>query len=311
MSEQPAYRREFFKSPHHGWLGLCTLGFGFVSAQPLFMLAGAAAYAIGWVYLPDLPFFRNWVDQREATAKRALEEAQVQHFVRQRDAMLSGLAPARRQQYQALSEVCFDIEQMSGGDATDTEPDLRLRRLDELMWTYLRLLSIEESLERFLAIEEAEKVGTLVLEAEAELAKMRAERKNGEGEKEGAPEPKQRLLISREERLEVLRKRLQRADQARENLALVRAEQDRLAQQIKLIRADAVATRNAGALSARIDATVEHLGRTNRWLAEMDEFKDLVADDLPQTARRVGFATAAPPPLPPSPKSRGRAKEVP
>jgi hypothetical protein len=43
----------------------------------------------------------------------------------------------------------------------------------------------------------------------------------------------------------------------------------------------------------------------------MDEFKDLVADDLPQTARRVGFATAAPPPLPPSPKSRGRAKEAP
>jgi hypothetical protein len=99
------------------------------------------------------------------------------------------------------------------------------------------------------------------------------------------------------ERLEVLRKRQQRLEQAQENLALVVSEQERLDQQIKLIRADAVATKNAEALTARIDATVEHLDQTNKWLSELDEFKDLVAD-MPATERRVGYASSAPPPLP-------------
>src|SRR5439155_19339370 len=110
-----------------------------------------------------------------------------------------------------------------------------------------------------------------------------------------ALETKQRYLGSRLERLEVLRKRQQRIDQAQENLALVVSEQERLDQQIKLIRADAVATKNADALTARIDATVEHLDQTNKWLSELDEFKDLVGD-MPATEMRVGFDSAPVPP---------------
>src|SRR5256885_12878623 len=82
----------------------------------------------------------------------------------------------------------------------------------------------------------------------------------------GTYETKQRYLNSRMERLDVLRKREQRIDQAEANLQLVVSEQDRLEQQIKLIRADAVATKNAETLTARIDATVEHLDQTNKWL---------------------------------------------
>ena len=113
---------------------------------------------------------------------------------------------------------------------------------------------------------------------------------------DGSLETRQRYLGSRLERLEVLRKRQQRIQQAQENLALVVSEQDRLDQQIKLIRADAVATKNAAALTARIDATVEHLDQTNKWLSELDEFKDLVPD-MPATELRVGYAATAPPPI--------------
>ena len=92
----------------------------------------------------------------------------------------------------------------------------------------------------------------------------------------------------------MLRKRQQRSEQAESNLALVVSEQERLDQQIKLIRADAVATKNAETLTARIDATVEHLDQTNKWLSELDEFKDLVGD-MPSTELRVGYqATATP-----------------
>ena len=142
------------------------------------------------------------------------------------------------------------------------------------MWTYLRLLGIEESLEQFLETERSENVPALLKDAEAEAARLNAEVEALKAKGNAAAlDTKQRYLGSRLERLEVLRKRQQRSEQAESNLALVVSEQERLDQQIKLIRADAVATKNAETLTARIDATVEHLDQTNKWLSELDEFK--------------------------------------
>ena len=39
------------------------MGAGFLSAQPLFLILGAAAYSLGWIYLPDLPFFRGYLQR--------------------------------------------------------------------------------------------------------------------------------------------------------------------------------------------------------------------------------------------------------
>ena len=186
--------------------------------------------------------------------------------------------------------------------SADPTTDPRLRKLDELMWTYLRLLGIQESLERFLETERSENLPGILKDAEAEATRLNAEVEALKAKGNGAAlDTKQRYLSSRLERLEVLRKRQQRSEQAEANLALVVSEQERLDQQIKLIRADAVATKNAETLTARIDATVEHLDQTNKWLSEMDEIKDLVGD-MPSTELRVGYqATATPLPAPPPP----------
>jgi len=141
-------------------------------------------------------------------------------------------------------------------------------------------------------------VPALFKNAEAEAARLKTEvdalkAKGGNG----TLETKQRYLGSRLDRLEVLRKREQRSEQAQANIQLVVSEQERLEQQIKLIRADAVATKNAETLTARIDATVEHLDQTNKWLSELDEFKDMVGD-MPSTELRVGYQATAPAPPP-------------
>jgi hypothetical protein len=267
------------------------------------LIVGGTAYALGWVYLPDLPLFRRWVDRRRTAARQAADLQKVNEFVQRRDALLASLAPTRRERYHRLATVCRDIESAGSEGplaAASASGDPRLRKLDELMWTYLRLLGIEESLERFLETERREDLPTVVKEAEAEAERLTRE---AEGLKAKGPGPmldtKQRYLSSRLERLEVLHKRQQRFEQAQANVALVLAEQERLDQQIKLIRADAVASKNADALTARIDATVEHLDQTNKWLSEMDEFKDLVAD-MPATDQRVGYdaSRVSPPVLP-------------
>jgi hypothetical protein len=223
----------------------------------------------------------------------------VADFMRRRDHLLASLSPTRRERYSRLAGVCRDIETASADNplaSANPAADPRLRKLDELMWTYLRLLGIEQSLEQFLETERREDLPGMLKEAEAEAARLTAELESLKAKGDGtAVETKQRYVGSRLERLEVLRKRRQRITQTQENLALVVSEQDRLDQQIKLIRADAIATKNADALTARIDATVEHLDQTNKWLSELDEFKDLVAD-MPATELRVGYA-AVPPPL--------------
>lgn len=301
MDESPPnYRREFFKSPQHAAFGLGLLAAAGVIVHPLALVAAPTLYVLGWIYLPDMPFFRRWVDRRRQAAQQAAMFAQVEQFKAKRDTLLHSLSPGRRTRYHALAEVCRDIERASAENplaASDPATDPRLRKLDELMWTYLRLLGIEESLERFLETERREDLPRVVREAEAEATRLTQEldelKKKGGG---SAFETKQRYLGSRLERLEVLKKRQQRCEQAQANLDLVKSEQDRLDQQIKLIRADAVATKNADALTARIDATVEHLDQTNKWLSEMDEFKDLVAD-MPATEMRVGYAPVVPPPI--------------
>lgn len=297
MEEQPInYRGEFLKSPHHAWLGILTLGIGFLSANVLGLVAGATLYSVGWIHLPDASFFRRWVDKKGQNAKQLASMAQVNQFVQKRDALLQSLSQPRRERYGALAEVCRNIESASAENpmASDSEIDPRLRKLDELMWTFLRLLTIEESLDRFLETEREENLPRVIQDAEAEATRLTKEVDDLKAKKNPAADSRQRFLGSRLERMEVLRKRLQRIEQAQENLALVISEQERLDQQIKLIRADAVATKNAETLTARIDATVEHLDQTNKWLSEMDEFKDVVGD-MPATDARIGFEAKVPP----------------
>jgi hypothetical protein len=317
MDEQaPKYRAEFLKSPQHAALGVLTLGLGFLSAQILPLIAGATLYALGWIYLPDLGFFRRWVDRRHDASKRAAELQKVDAFIKRRESLVGSLSPSRAERYQRLTQVCRDIEKAGAEDllaSADPATDPRLRKLDELMWTYLRLLGIEESLEKFLETERRENVPAMLQEAEAEVARLNGEVEALKAKGGPALDTRQRYLGSRLERLEVVRKRQQRIQQAEENLALVVSEQDRLDQQIKLIRADAVATKNAETLTARIDATVQHLDQTNKWLSELDEFKDLVGD-MPNTELRVGYAAApaavAPPIIEPvQPRRQPRSRQ--
>jgi hypothetical protein len=310
IDEPPSYRRQFWKSPHHIITALATLGGGLIlgADYPLALLLGPAAYALSWIYLPDFPIFRRWADRRRDAATIAASQAEVAGFVQRRDALLDQLTSPARTKYHALTAVCRDIEMASIDNSLVPEnptDDPRLRKLDELMWSYLRMLSIEESLEKFLETERRDNVPGLLEQAEAEARTLSAdfEALKTRAASVAVLDPKERLLASRLERLEVLRKRLQRIEQTRSNLALVESEEERLEEQIKLIRADAVASKNADALTARIDSTVEHLHHTNKWLSEMDEFKDLVGD-IPSTPLRVGYQSVKPPVIDHPPKHR-------
>jgi hypothetical protein len=281
-------------------MALATLGFGFIAGAtvPLLFIVGAAAYVLGWIYVPDMPLFRSWVDRRRQAVQDSEAQVELAKFLKQRDALLESLSSSGRRRYQALVAVCRDIEATSADSLLTPgrpEEDPRLRKLDELMWTFLRLLSMEDSLNEFLETERSEDVPGLVKEAEAEVEQISAEYDalKAKGASVAVLDPKERLRNSKLERLDVLHKRQERIDQAQSNLALVVSEEQRLEQQVKLLRADANANKNADAITARIDATVQHLDETNKWISEMSEFKDLVGE-MPDSASRIGYAPAPP-----------------
>jgi len=310
MDQQPPnYRREFFRSKHHAWLGLTTLGLGFVlgASLPILLLGGVAAYALGWIYVPDMRFFKRYVDGQRDAADQAVAAAQLAEFQQKRDAVFSSLTPRLRSRYTELADVCHQIETATADDAMSNSgtADPRLSRLDDLMWTFLRLLSLDNSLERFLEIERREDLPGRIRDADAEVGALgnEVEALKKQGAKVATLDAKESLLQSRLEALAVLRKRQARGEEAQTKLALVRSEQERLDSQIKLLRAEAAASRNTSSISARIDAAVENLDQTNKWLTEINEFKDAVGQ-IPATEMRVGYRTRSVPPVIPSASGR-------
>ena len=294
QSVKPTWR-EFISSPHHAIIALATLGAGFLAAEPLYLIAGAAAYVVGWVFVPGMPLFQRYLKNKSDATQLAVESGELAEFNKQRGVLIDSLTPARRERYFALAKVCKEI---GVGEVVD---DPRVRKIEELMWTFLRLLTMEQSLDQFLETEIRDEVPKRLAAATEEVERLRAEvAALSEG---GARDAKERLLKSRDELLDTLSKRADRLEQAKTNLALVGSEQERLDQQIKLIRADSVATRNAAALTARIDATVENLEQTNQWLSQMDQFRELTAD-LPLTAQRAGFGEKSTPPPIPQPRNK-------
>src|SRR6266403_284586 len=206
MDDQPPnYHREFLASPQHAALGLLTLGAGFMSGMLLPLIAGATLYTLGWIYLPDLPFFRRWVDRRQEAAKKEVELKKVAEFVQRRQALVASLSPDRRGRYTASAQVCRDIETASADNllaSADSSTDPRLRKLDELMWTFLRLLGIEESLAQFLETERSENLPTLLKDAESEAGRLKSEVESLKAKgANSALDARQRYLDSRLERL--------------------------------------------------------------------------------------------------------------
>jgi hypothetical protein len=272
-------------------LALLTLGLGFASGEPLGLVAGAVAYALGLIYLPDSRWFKSSVEQKQSAAAAAEARVQREAFARERDRLLGSLPAAAQQRFEQLVALTREIEAATADAQASTGPSLavesRLRKLDELAWTYLRLLAIEHTLETFLESERRERLPEQIEQAAAEITALEpiaAADPNG---------PRAKLLQSKRDRVLALRERLMRGDQARAHLELAHSEQQRLMDQLKLLRADLLATHNADALSSRIDRSVEHLTETNRWLGELAEFRDLTAS-LPPGMERLDFGGSMP-----------------
>ncbi len=287
--EQPVkYRSAFLKSIHHAVLGISTIGVGFMTGHPFLLILGIVGYILGWLYIPDMPFFRKSIDDKNSAMLAGERRLQRQAFIEKRDSLISNLNFDLGAKYRELVGYCEDIERETSTThilAGSQDADIRTRKLDELMWTYLRLLCMDQSLSTFLKTEKEEYVQQQIDRLEEEIKAISLP-------KEAENSPQERLVLSKTSMLDTLKKRISRIKDSKTNIELVRAEQSRLVEQIKLLRADSFAMQNSELLSQRIDASMEQLEQTNKWLSEMDTIKDSMETAVPVFDDRIGYGVS-------------------
>ncbi|HEY1119987.1 MAG TPA: hypothetical protein VGE67_00240 [Haloferula sp.] len=263
--------KAFAKSPHHLWLGLLTLGAGLASVSGIGLVAGAAAYALGWIYLPDSRLFNAWLANR----KQGDEGAKLRQFLFQRRQIYDALRSSTRQRYDRLAA---EIESLQAEFQRDPRLNAELvrqrtERLSNLAWTYLRLLHTGEMLDQFIESEDPAELEKKIAAMEKELSAIDVGSKAS-------------LAESLQSRLSSLKSRLEKRRGAEESRELTASEQERIAELVKLFRADHLASRDAGALSHEIDGAAVQLDRTREWLSGL-EFD--TSPDIPEA-----LAAAAP-----------------
>ena len=230
--------KAFAKSPHHAWLGLLTLGAGAATLSGIGLVAGVAAYALGWIYLPDSRLFKTWL----AARKQGDDGAKLRHFLFQRRQIYDALRSSTRERYDRLAAAIENLQQEFHRDPRLNAEIVRQRseRLSNLAWTYLRLLHTGEMLDRFIESEDPAELERKIAAMEKELSAIDAGSKAS-------------LAESLQSRLTSLKARLEKRRGAEESRELTASEQERIAELVKLFRADHLASRD-GAMEAKTTA---------------------------------------------------------
>jgi len=265
----------FLRSPHHAWLTVLTLGIGLASANVPGMIAAGAAYALGWIFLPDSRWFRKWVQKRIDGAGKADFAATAERFAKERAEVHGQLSAEGKRAYDTLAKAVEKVRVGSGGSESP-----HAGRLGQLAWTYLRLLLTRETLSSFCAKESSDKIAGEIASATSEVTELegRALAAQNRGDATGAGSL-ERLLQSKRSRIAGLERHLEHVLKAESDLALTHAEIERLFDSVRLIQADLVTRRDPDAMSAEIDRTTAHFHRTQDWLRDL-EF-DQTSSDVP------------------------------
>ena len=246
------------------WLGLAATGLlGLVN--PGFWLIGAGLELGYLLMLTTNARFRRTVDAVHVESANGTWETR-------RAALIERLPAAERQRQEALEERCRAVlTQAKGDDDGEALGGQQAESLAQLAWVHLRLLLSRQRLQQ--VVEQAE-TPTEMARRIRELEQRLVDSGNSDG-----------LRSSLGSQLEILNSRRDSHTSARDQLALIDAELERLRQQVELVREQTALSADASGASRTIDALGASLGETARWLT-----------DQRQALGEIEDLTAAPPP---------------
>ncbi|MCY1020786.1 hypothetical protein [Pyxidicoccus sp. MSG2] len=265
MAKSPNYIKAAFLMPAN----LVGLGTAAASAamtgEPLPMLV---ALGLEGLYLGVLSSMSRF--QRAVRAKTPDDPEAARKAV---DALQSDLAPSQREHYQQLlglkEKILANYRKLPGGKVleADSEP-----RLDALLTSFLRLISTLNQYRAYLNSSDREHLERDVRELEEDLAR----------------EANPRLKDVKANRVEILRKRLARFEQAGESREVVSHQLAGIEDLMRLTHEQSIAIRDPESvnrqltvLSAEAEATEESVRQMEQFL----EFSEETRGPLPHGTR--------------------------
>ena len=262
-----AYLKEAFLFRWNLLLFLGGVAAAAISPLPdvLFPLACAAelAYLGG---LASIPRFRAAIDAKVHAARQAaavpgsLPQAALADLLR-------GLDPPARQRFDRLRRRCLDMQRLArgaGGQAADTArtDEIRTPALDRLLWAFLRILSSQQALQRFLAATSEKEIQGLLgdLRARQAQARERGDERIGRSLADS--------IATGELRLENYRKAVSNAE-------FVGVELDRIEGKIQALAEIAVSHQDPDAISSQVDSVAASMAHTEEAIREINQITGL------------------------------------
>ncbi len=244
------------------WVGLGLFGLlGLVN--PGFWLVGLGLELAYLGTLASNERFQRTVVASKLDATKQQWQARISGLVEQ-------LGPEGQSSYRSLESRCRSILEQQLRTAAPAPSGLGAQEegLGRLLWIYLRLLLTRQSIDRIVR-ERADGTGEDSNLDERIGALERRLREESPGED---------LKKSLSGQIEILQQRLAKRREAREKLAFLDAELERIREQVELVREQAVLATDPETVSRRIDQITTTLGGTTQWISEQQKLYGAVED---------------------------------
>jgi hypothetical protein len=247
------------------------VAFSLLSPSPsmFFPLVAAAEIAYLGLLAPH-PKFQKAVDARRHGIAEEVNVRQVMDQIRK---VLKRQAWER---FERLRDRCKQLNhlavQFRGPDAKQDPAlsDLQSSSLERLLWLFLKLLYSQDALEGFLNSTDRTEIQRQI---EVNEKSLELARSKGRSEK---------LLTALEDKLAILRQRLENYDHAKDNCDLLAIELDRIEQKVHAIGEMMLNSRNTGDIGAQVDGIAEGVSVTEEALRGLDITPVLSQEQAPK-----------------------------
>lgn len=230
--------------------GFAILGFG----HPGFWLLGLAFEAAYMIFLPGNAQFQKVVMGKDLLKKKALSD-------RKKNTMLSFLDSKSVARYEILAQQCAGLQK--SGQFMLNGSDFQFWEFEQLMATFLQLLTSKARIQSTLSGLSEEKLNKEIEELNARLAMQ----------SQGSP-----LYVSLSGTIAITQRRLENCVKARENLSIIDAELDRIEKQFTLLKEEASLITDPSILTSRLDGIMQSVQQTVLWLNDSNEIPGLSDD---------------------------------
>ncbi len=235
--------------------------------------AGELLYLSRMVYTPR---FREAVD---AQAYKQAKQSAAGAASRPVHDIVGALPAESQRRFSQLRARCLEMRAIAQGvrgrTGAELPPaeDMSASALDRLLWVFLRLLTSQQALNRFLQGIDAGQIRARLDEAKARL----------EGQRGGD----ERILRSLEDSIAAQTMRLDNYQKAQQNAEFVRVELDRIEAKIQALTEASVNRQDPDFLSSQIDAVSESMQSTEKAISELQQITGLV-DEMEEPPAILG-----------------------